>query len=77
MFLIILKWFFLIWAGLKIIDVLLEVFIGDGVSPDDVSWWLARPFSIRAKGIKFPFLIGCLIWIALIAGTAWAIGTFF
>lgn len=73
-FLSILCWLCLAWALLKVIDVLLEAFppLGDGISPDDISWWICRPFSFRNHSLPqngFHMLVGAVIWIVMIVLT--------
>ena len=71
----------LIWAGLKIIDFIIEMFSalgGDGVQPYDIMWWISRPISMRGWYLfKLPMLLGLLAWLLLIWGTYWAVGYLF
>lgn len=66
------KWFLFIWAIVKVLDIMLEIII-ERVSPADITWWLCRPFSFRSfEGIRFPMVVGTLLWIGLIIGAVWA-----
>ena len=71
----------LIWAGLKIIDFVIEMFSafgGDGVQPYDIMWWISRPISMRGWYLfKLPMLLGLFAWLLLIWGTYWAVGYLF
>jgi len=71
------QWSLAVWALLKIVDLLIEVtpaFGGDGVQIYDAAYWLCRPFSFRGFYLfTVPILIGILMWIALIIGSAWAV----
>jgi hypothetical protein len=71
---------FLIWAGLKVIDLIVEMFAvfgGDGVQPYDIVWWISHPISIRGLYLfEVPMLAGVFIWIFLICGTYWAVTYF-
>lgn len=66
----------LIWAASRVIELLIELLSfwgGDGVQPYDIMWWLCRPFSIRCFSIvRFPMLIGLVIWICLIWAASWS-----
>ena len=57
----------LIWAGLKIIDFVIEMFSafgGDGVQPYDIMWWISRPISMRGWYLfKLPMLLGLFVWL--------------
>jgi len=71
--LLICKWFLIVWAVLKVLDIILEIII-ERVDPTDINWWLCRPFSFRSfEGIRFPMVVGALAWILLIIGTVWAV----
>ena len=61
--------FFILWAVLKIIDIVIEIIV-DGIDPGDIMWWINRPFSMRGEGLDFGMLWGALTWIILIVGTA-------
>ena len=80
LFLDILAGALLLWAGLKIIDFIIEMFSifgGDGVQPYDIMWWISRPISMRGAYLfKLPMLIGLLAWLVLIWGTYWAVNNF-
>lgn len=75
------QWIFVVWAGLKILDFIIEMFSvlgGDGVSPADIMWWMCRPISFRGvSAFSVPMLIGLLMWIALIVGTVWSVRSLF
>ena len=60
--------FFILWAVLKIIDIVIEIIV-DGIDPGDIMWWINRPFSMRGEGLDFGMLWGALTWIFLIVGT--------
>ena len=80
LFLDILAGALLLWAGLKIIDFIIELFSifgGDGVQPYDIMWWISRPISMRGAYLfKLQMLIGLLAWLVLIWGTYWAVNHF-
>lgn len=61
--------FFILWAVLKIIDIVIEIIV-DGIDPGDIMWWINRPISMRGEGLDFGMLWGALTWIILIVGTA-------
>ncbi len=70
-------WVILVWAIIQVFNVAIEAII-DGITPDDIMWWLCRPISFYKIGWKWPMLIGILGWIAGIVGTYWAVaGLFF
>lgn len=67
----------IVWAGLKILDLVMEIFSflgGDGLSIYDCSWELVRPISFRYWHLfTVRILPGLIIWICLIIGSAWAV----
>lgn len=77
----IIQYIFIAWAGLKILDFIIEMFSifgGDGISPADVMWWICRPISFRGlSAFSVPMLVGLLMWIALIVGTVWSVQSLF
>ena len=60
--------FFILWAVLKIIDIVIEIIV-DGIDPGDIMWWINRPISMRGVELDFGMLWGVLTWIILIVGT--------
>ena len=64
LFLDILAGALLLWAGLKIIDFIIEMFSifgGDGVQPYDIMWWFSRHISMRGDYLfKLTMFIGLL-----------------
>ncbi len=66
-------WALVVWAAIKIIDIILEMII-ERVDPSDISWWICRPISFRSfEGIRFPMPVGAIVWIGLIVGAVWGV----